>query len=130
MWRRTKLLLTLFFSKMTNRKHIRDLYRRSLIEKWDLPIEDLDILKYCPFCEDKKSRGGSGCATNGKGCAHVCLIDKTICGSKGSLMDILADFYEDRVEFDGEMYPPEYIEMIEKVRKAIRKKAKIFALIK
>ena len=108
---------------MTNKRYIRELYIQSLKEKWDLPIEDIDILKYCPFCEDKRNKDGSGCATNGIGCAHACLIDKSICGSEGSLMDTLANFYEDNVEFE-EIYPPEYIEMIGGVRKAMRKHAK------
>lgn len=115
---------------MTNTKYIRKLYRQTLKEKWDLPIEDMDIFSYCSFCIDKREKSGGYCATNGNGCADNCLIDKNICGSKGSLVDLLGDFYDKKLSYDDEIYPPEYVEMIENIRKALRKHAKVGFLSK
>lgn len=107
---------------MTNKKYIRDLYRQSLKEKWDLPIEDIDMFHYCPFCDDVRHGVNGVCSVDGHGCGEKCLIDKKICGSEGSLMDKLGDFYE-QMDYDIP-YPPEYIEMVEKVKKALEKHTK------
>ena len=109
---------------MIDKKYIRGLYRQSLKEKWDLPIEDINVFTFCAFCDDKRDRVEGYCSTNGNNCAENCLIDINICGSTGSLMDKLRDFYEEYLEFDDEVYSPEYIKMIEGVRKALQKHIK------
>ena len=108
---------------MINKKYIRGLYRQSLEEKWDLPIEDMDIFAFCAFCLDKRDRAGGHCSTNGDNCGKTCLIDKNICGSEGSLMDILGDYYDEYNIYEADL-PIKYIEMVGEVKEAIRKHSK------
>ena len=89
-------------------KHTRDLYKQSLEEKWDLPIEDIEIFDLCPFCRDFKGKVYL-CDIDGKDCGDKCLIDKTICGSPDSLMSKLSDIISDKSYRDWENYGERYL---------------------
>ena len=66
---------------------LRDLYKRSLKEKWDQPIEYIKFFSFCPFCEEVIERDGSvGIDMEGDDCGDLCLIDRAICGHEDSLL--------------------------------------------
>jgi hypothetical protein len=65
----------------------RNLYKRSLEEKWKHPMGNVAFFSHCPFCKDVIVRDDScSVSLDGDECGELCLIDKEICGHVDSIL--------------------------------------------
>ena len=103
---------------MIDKEQLKALYKKCYDDKWDCDNEDVDIGDYCAFCHNTRAQDDNiVCSVDGNSCKGECLIDKSICGSKNSLMVIL-----DHLSCDGTIDNEKLDEAFNNVREALQER--------